>query len=58
MSDEITKKVNFSKSGTGGITPKINLKTTWVEEMGITKEENEVVMKFDEKKKEITIKKK
>lgn len=58
MIKEIMKKVNFNKSGTGGYTPKVNLNTEWITDMGITKEENEVVLKYKEDTKEIIIKKK
>jgi len=58
MSNELTKKINFNKSGTGGITPRLNLKMEWLNKMEISKEESEVIIKFDEKNKEIVIKKK
>lgn len=56
--EEIIKKVNFNKSGTGGYTPKLNLKTEWLKDMGINKEENEVLIKYNKETKEIIIKKK
>ena len=56
--EEISKKINFSKSGTGGYTPRLNLKTEWLKNMGISKEENEVLIKYNEETQEIIIKKK
>lgn len=58
MKQEIIKKVNFNKGGTGGYTPRITLNTEWVNDMGITKENNEIKLTYDEDKKEIKITKK
>lgn len=58
MEEKNLKKVNFNKGGTGGYTPRITLNTSWVNDMGITKDENEIEMTYNKEKKEITIKKK
>ena len=55
---EITKKVNFNKGGTGGITPKLNLHREWLTDMGIATESNEVVLKYNSTDKVIIIEKK
>lgn len=48
---EKTAKVIFNKSGgtagSGGITNRVTIPTTWVREMGITEEDREVILKFD-----------
>lgn len=38
--------ISFNKSGRGSISPRINLPTTWVKEMGITQDEKEVNVYF------------
>lgn len=55
--EESIKKINFNKSGSGGITPKTNLPMEWVRDMEISKENNKILMIYDREKKEITIKK-
>ena len=49
-----TAKVIFDRSGgtagSGGITNRIAIQTTWVKEMGITEEQSEVNMSFDGEK--------
>ncbi len=55
--EEIKKTVNFAKSGSGSYTPKTNLPMEWVRDMEISKEDNKILMIYDKKKKEITIKK-
>ncbi len=55
--EEMIKKVSFNKSGTGGVTPRINLPTEWVKDMEISKEESEISIIYDREKKEITLKK-
>lgn len=46
-----TVKVIFNRSGgtagSGGITNRVTIPTTWVREMGITEEDREVILKFD-----------
>lgn len=48
---EKTAKVIFNKSGgtagSGGITNRVTIPTTWSREMGITEEDREVILKFD-----------
>lgn len=49
-----TEKVIFNRSGgtagSGGITNRITIPTTWVNEMGITEEQREVNISFDGEK--------
>ena len=49
-----TAKVIFNRSGgtagSGGITNRITIPTTWVKEMGITEEKREVNISFDGEK--------
>ena len=49
--------VIFNKSGSGSINTKISLPVTWIKQMGITKDDREVVAEFNEEKQEIIIKK-
>lgn len=49
-------KVSFTKSGSGSVTNRVTLPTTWIREMGITKEDNAVVVTIENGV--ITIKKK
>lgn len=50
MQEKIAKVI-FNKSGgtagSGGVTNRITIPTTWVREMGITDEDREVILKFD-----------
>lgn len=57
MEEKIMKKVNFNKGGAGGYTPRITLSSKWVNDMGISKEDSEIEVRYDKEKKEITIKK-
>lgn len=45
-----TNKIIFSKSGAGNITPRISLPLTWVRTMGITQEDREVEVFFEDNK--------
>lgn len=58
MQEKIAKVI-FNKSGgtagSGGITNRITIPTTWVREMGVTDEDRGVILEFDGDK--ITIKK-
>ena len=49
-----TAKVIFNRSGgtagSGGITNRITIPTTWIKEMGITEDKREVTLSFDGKK--------
>lgn len=53
------RKLNiiFNKSGSGSINTKVSLPVTWVKQMGITKDNREVIAEFNEEKQEIVIKK-
>ena len=55
--EERILKINFNKSGSGSYTPKLALPATFINKMGITKEEREIKIIFDEEKKEIILKK-
>lgn len=52
--EEKRARVIFNKSGgtagSGGITNRITIPTTWIKEMGITKEQREVNISFDGEK--------
>lgn len=52
--EEKRARVIFNKSGgtagSGGITNRITIPTTWVKEMGITEEKREVNISFDGEK--------
>ena len=50
-------KVNFFKSGSGSINGKIALPVTWMRDMGLTLETPEIHMLYDDKTKQILIKK-
>lgn len=47
--------ISFNKSGSGSITPKISLPSTWIREMGLDKENRKVEVVFEND--EIKIKK-
>lgn len=53
------RKLNiiFNKSGSGSINTKVSLPVTWIKQMGITKDNREVIAEFNEEKQEIIIKK-
>lgn len=57
MIDKLYKNVNFNKSGTGGITPRLNLSKEWLEDMNVDEKNKEVLLEYNEKNKEITIRK-
>lgn len=55
-------KIMFTNDGKGTYTNRISLPKTWIAQMGITKEEREVIVKFEDnkiiiEKKNITIEK-
>lgn len=54
-----SRKLNmqFVKSGSGSTTTRLALPITWIRTMGITPEDRQVEVKFNEKSGEITIKK-
>lgn len=58
MKKKIIKKVNFNKGGTGGYAARIILNNEWINDMGITKENNEIELTYEQETKEIIIKKK
>ena len=58
MEEKIMKKVNFNKGGTGGYAARIILNNEWINDMGITKENNEIELTYEQETKEIIIKKK
>ena len=43
-------KVIFTKSGSGSISPKINLPIKWMRELGIDKDNREVLLELDKDK--------
>lgn len=51
-------KVSFFKSGSGSISPKLNLPKTFLDKIGISQEEREVEVEVNEETQEITIRKK
>ncbi|MGL5149398.1 MAG: AbrB/MazE/SpoVT family DNA-binding domain-containing protein [Cetobacterium sp.] len=51
-------KVLWSKSGKGSDTTRITLPVTWIRQMGLTYDERELDIYFDEKARTITLKKK
>lgn len=50
-------RISFNKSGSGSITKRLTLPSSIMKDMGITEDEREVEMIYDENEKEITIKK-
>lgn len=55
--EERILKIIFNKSGSGSITPKLNIPMSWIKNMGVSKEEREVIAKYNEETQEIIIKK-
>lgn len=51
MSEQRTAKVIFTHSGgtasKNAVTNRITVPTSWIKEMGITKDDREVVLKFE-----------
>lgn len=43
-------KVMFNNDGKGNYTNKISLPKTWIERMGVTSEDREVIVKFEDNK--------
>ncbi|HBJ79742.1 MULTISPECIES: AbrB/MazE/SpoVT family DNA-binding domain-containing protein [Fusobacterium] len=54
--EERILKIIFNKDGHGNYTNKISLPKGWIEQMKVTQEEREVIVKFEDNK--ITIEKK
>jgi hypothetical protein len=42
-----TLRIIFTKSGSGSISPKINIPMKWIRELGITEDDREVILEFD-----------
>ncbi len=55
--EERKLKVNFNKSGRGSYTPRLSLPIIDLRDMGITPEDRQVKYCYDNKKKQIIIKK-
>lgn len=55
--EERKLKVLFGKSGNGYLTPRITLPISWLNEMGISKDNREVKVVYDKEKQEIKISK-
>lgn len=55
--EERRLKVIFSKDGRGSTNTKITLPVSWVKDMGLSQENREVTVEYDEKNKQIIIKK-
>jgi len=49
--EERKLKILFGKSGSGSISPRISLPMSWIKDMGLSQENREVNVKYDEKKK-------
>ena len=43
-------KVSYHKGGSGTTTPKISLPTTWIRQMGFTKEDRIATVTFEDNK--------
>lgn len=56
--EERKLKVIFSKDGRGSTNTKITLPISWLKSMGISPEDREVELNYDEKNKKIIIEKK
>lgn len=50
-------KISFGKSGNGYISPRLSLPISWIKDMGLSQENREVNVKYDETKKQIIIEK-
>ena len=50
-------KVIFGKDGRGATNTKLTLPITWLREMGVTQDERDVSVKYDEENEQIIIKK-
>ncbi|MGL5592877.1 MAG: AbrB/MazE/SpoVT family DNA-binding domain-containing protein [Cetobacterium sp.] len=51
-------KVSFFKSGSGSISPKLSVPKSFLDTIGVTKEEREIEIEVKEDTKEIVIRKK
>lgn len=50
-------RILFGKSGSGSVSPRISLPMSWIKDMGLSQENREVNVKYDEAKKQIIIEK-
>lgn len=55
--EERKLKILFGKSGNGYLNPRISLPISWIRDMGISTDDKEVNVSYDENSKEIIIKK-
>ena len=55
--DKRILKVSFNKAGSGSITKRLAIPSKIISDMGITEDDREVELLYNENKKEITIKK-
>jgi len=55
--EERKLKVLFGKSGNGYLTPRISLPISWIKDMGISQENRNVKVIFNEETKQIIIEK-
>lgn len=55
--EERKLKIMFANDGKGRYTHKLSVPKTWIEKMGVSIEDREVIVSFDEETKEITIRK-
>lgn len=46
--EERELKISFTKSGSGSVTNRIAIPTTWVRKMGTTKEDNMVIVTMED----------
>lgn len=51
-------KVSFFKSGSGSISPKLNIPKSFLDKIGVTQENREIEITIDEKTSKIIIEKK
>jgi hypothetical protein len=51
-------KVSFFKSGSGSVSPKLNIPKSFLDKIGVTQEDREIEITIDEKTSKIIIEKK
>ncbi len=56
--DKRDLNISFGKSGAGNITPRLTLPKKWIDKMGISQENRQVEVEFNENTNEIIIRKK
>lgn len=52
-----TAKINFNRNGQGFLSPKLTLPVPFVESLGLTEDNREVVIEYDKKANKIIISK-